>query len=146
MAQHPRLGRVPLQGIPLDVFVRRDKLRYHLYRLLKHGPRRVRRRLSARGARTPIEDWGPWFATTLAPEMRAIFHTGCAVAEYVRPGVLADYLATNRWPWLARLASVELILQLMRNGWELSEPAYPGVRLAHPSARRAEPINAHVEG
>jgi hypothetical protein len=146
MAQHPRLGRVPLQGIPLDVFARRDKIRYHLYRLLKHGPRRIRRRLSARGTRTPIEDWGPWFATTLAPEMRAILHPDCAVAEYLRPGVLADYLATNRWPWLARLASAELILQLMRNGWELDRLTYPGARLARRHSRSAEPIGAHAEG
>ncbi len=142
MSHHPRLARVPLQGLPLDVFVRRDKVRYHLYRLLKHGPRRVRRRLSSRGARTPIEDWGPWFATILAPEMRAILGPGCLIAEHVRPGVLDTYLATNRWPWLAKLATAELILQLIRNGWNLGALPYPGVRRALAEAGGAGELTA----
>ncbi len=129
MSSHPGLARVPLQGLPLSVFLRRDKFQYHAYRLLKHGPRRIRRRLSPRGTRTPIEDWGDWFATVLAPDMRAILGPGCAVAEHVRPGVLESYLEQNRWPWLAKLATVELIMQLMGNDWELDK--LPGSGVSH---------------
>lgn len=134
MASHPRLARVPLQGIPLSAFTRSGKLSYHLHRTWKHGLRKLRRRFSARRTAVPIEDWGAWFGGVLAPEMRAILGPECLIRGYVRDGVLADYLDRNRWPWLARLATAELILQLMGNGWRLEELPYPGVRLPATSA------------
>lgn len=127
MCSHPRLARIPHEGIPLDVYVKGDRARYQYHRLLKHGLRYVRRRLRPGNGRIPIEDWGTWFRTLLAADMRAVLAPGCLVGEYVRPDVLASYLADNRWGWFARLASVELILQLMDNGWELEKLPYPGV-------------------
>lgn len=109
MASHPRLARIPLHGIPLGVYVRRDKLSYHAYRTIKHGLRYFRRRVGSRGT-VAIEDWDTWFRTVLSPEIRAILGPRCLVADLVRPGVLESYLATHRWRWLAKLATVELIL------------------------------------
>lgn len=128
MASHPRLAGVPLQGIPLDVFVKRDKLRYHAHRTLKHGWRYLERRLSRRGTATPIEDWGAWFGTVLDDDMRAVLGPGALVRDIVDPLTVDRYLAENRWPWLARLASVEIVLQLMENGWSLEGLDYPGLR------------------
>jgi len=127
MASHPRLAKVPLQGIPLSAFTRGDKLAYHVHRTWKHGLRALRRRLSRRRRSVPIEDWDAWFAGVLAPEMRAILGPDCLVAAHVRDGALADLFARNRWPWLARLATVEILLQLVANGWRLADLPYPGV-------------------
>lgn len=128
MYSHPGLASIPHQGIPLDVYVNGDRLRYQFHRLLKHGMRNVMRRLRPERHAVPIEDWATWFRTILAEDMRAILRPGCLISDYVRPEVFERYLAENRWTWLARLASVELILQLMNNGWDLAQLHYPGVR------------------
>lgn len=120
MASHPRLAHVPLQGIPLDVFVRRDKVRYQAYRLAKHGLRRIRRRLSARGTRTPIEDWDSWYANVLAGDLKLILGPDCRVARYVKLQTVERYFEQGRWVWLARLATAEMILRLIESDWDRS--------------------------
>jgi hypothetical protein len=127
MASHPELARIPLHGIPLGVFVRRAKLRYHAYRAVNHGIRYFLRKLPSYGS-TNLESWELWYRTVLASQARAVLNRGCLVADHVRPKVLETYLNENRWRWLAKLTTAEVILQLMANGWELSKLSYPGVR------------------
>lgn len=123
MASHPKLSRIPLHGIPLGVYVRGDRLGYHLHRTFRHGMRYVRRGVFSKGT-VAIEDWQRWSRTVLAPGLKEILGPGALVSQYVRPGVVDDYLTNHRWKWLARLATVELILQLMDNGWELRRLPY----------------------
>jgi asparagine synthetase B (glutamine-hydrolysing) len=127
MASHPELARIPLHGIPLDAYVRRSKLKYHAYRTVNHGMRYFLRRMPGYGS-VALESWEAWFRGVLASQVRAVLNRGCLVADHVRPKVLETYANENRWRWLARLVTVEVILQLMANGWELAKLSYPGVR------------------
>jgi asparagine synthetase B (glutamine-hydrolysing) len=132
IASHPGLSRVPLYGIPVDVYARHDKLRYRAYRTVAHGLGDLRRRFASAGPGA-AEDWDAWSRTVLASQTRSILNRGCIVADYIRPRALETYVNDNRRHWLARLTTAEIVLQLMENGWELSKLSYPGVR-----RRRAE--------
>ena len=127
VASHPRLARIPLHGIPLGAYVHRDKLRYHACRTVSRALRGLRSGLASPGA-VDTENWQEWSRTVLASQTRAILNRGCIVADYVRPRALETYVNENRSSWLSRLATAEVILQLMANGWELSKLSYPGVR------------------
>lgn len=128
MSTDPALAKVPLHGIPLWVWTKENRAAYQVVRLLKHGPRYLKRRYFTRLAEEPLEDWKRWFATILKPEIDGILHSGSLVNEFIRPGSLESLKAGPNWAWTGRLASVEILLQLMNNGWDLEGLPYPGIR------------------
>lgn len=125
MSTNRRLARVPLQGIPLWVWTRGNRPAYHAFRYVHHGPRYLRRRFGGQLADRPLEDWPRWAATILDEDLDRILGKDCLVGDLVDRACLPRLRAPDHWAWRLRLASVELILQLLRNGWKLEELPYP---------------------
>lgn len=134
MSTNRALARVPMQGMPLWVWTRENRLAYNFFRVLKHGPRYLKRRIFGTKAAPPLEDWDRWATGIIDGELRSILHPGCLVGDHMDRDALGTLLDSPRWAWRVRLASVELILQLMRNGWDLDALPYPGVRPAEERA------------
>lgn len=128
MSTNRRLARVPLQGIPLWVWTRGNRPAYHAFRYLHHGPRYLRRRFGGRLADRPLEDWPRWAESVLDRDLNLILGGDCMVGDFVDRSCLPRLREPAHWAWRLRLASVELILQLLRNGWRLEKLPYFATR------------------
>lgn len=130
MRTHRRLARVPLHGMPLWAYAPNRGAAYRALRLLHHGPRYLKRRFLPTLAERPLEDWNRWYATVLAEELRAILAPHCLVRAHVGAQAIPRLFETRGWAFLARLASVELLLRLIDNGWRLENLPFAGAAQA----------------
>lgn len=114
--RNPRFAQLPINGIPLDVYASGNRALYQLVRL---GVRSYERLTRSASAAAPLEDWHGWFQRSLKAEIERLLNDHSAITAYVTPQFINLVKRTNDTHWLSKLATAEILLQLIDNRWRL---------------------------
>lgn len=109
---------IPVRSIPLTLYTGNHRILYKLYRTLIRGPRYIRNKMFP-NACPPLEDWKRWYKETLRQEINNLLGTNCAACDYIDVSFIEEIKRTNNTYWLSKLATVEIILKLIKNNWHI---------------------------
>ena len=117
ISQHPKLGRIPLHGLPLVAFTSQRKPLYQLLKLVFRGSRKALARIR-RDPVVPIEDWGAWYRTVLKHDLENLLLKDPMIGSYVEADFLRETLSSNIIHPTKLFASAELTMRLASRGWK----------------------------
>lgn len=111
---NPRLAAVPLKGTPIAVYASGIRPLFELYRVIRAVKRRIKPVHIA-----PLEHWDAWVKDPLGPEFERLLGGGPMIAEYIDGGFINRVLSAKNTHWLRKLATAEMLMQLVHNRWRL---------------------------
>lgn len=117
----PRFARLPVGQKRPDVMLMGGMAR-GAYRFYRGAERLLRRRLNGDAGQTgPLEDWDRWLNVVHRPVVDdLLFGTDALLRGHVGADFLVDVARTRNVHWLGKLLSVEMVLRLLRNGWNVA--------------------------
>ncbi len=114
----PFLNKVSINGIPLSFFARDNREFYQIGRLVFRGYAHLKRYMRA-ASYPPLEDWGNWFKHVLHAEFDNLLSEKSLIAAYIDKDFIFKIKKSNDTYWLGKLATTEILLNLIRNRWNL---------------------------
>jgi asparagine synthetase B (glutamine-hydrolysing) len=117
--QNEKFRNSPIHGVPVSVFMTGNKILFHFYRLLNNGPKKLKNKLLNRS--TPlIENWKLWCKKYVDKEIDSLLSETCFLTEYLDWEAIKKIKENRNIHWLAKIATAEIILALIKNGWDIS--------------------------
>ena len=113
VAASHKLRNIPYRGMPIRVFARGNKFAYHLHR----GYRKLKA-VAANHRMAYGENWRHWYRTALSSEIDLLLGDQCRLREYVGGDFIRQSIAAADVHWLGKLATAELTLRYLENGWQ----------------------------
>lgn len=130
-------GPHPGRSVHSFVLLKNEKLARHLVRGQAPGDafrsRWATRPLARRAAwaakrawrkalrEPPLEDWSKWYAAGLAGTVHRTFFGSSMLADHLDRAAIVEAMRTGGLHITRQLLSIELILRLLDNGWDLRE-------------------------
>lgn len=111
-------ANIPVRSIPLALYTGNHRILFRLYRIITRGPRRLRNKIFPT-ASPPLEDWKGWYKQTLRQEINSLLGPGCFTANYIDMAFIEEIKRTTNTHWLGKLATIEIILKLIKNSWHI---------------------------
>jgi len=116
LSSNPELARLPMERIPLNV-VLGSKTNLLLYRWLIDRPRKMLRMIRQPGP-VPFLDWDGWVNSHLRMIFDdLVFSSDARIGGYLNLEFLRTLQGPEKTYWVGKLATVELILRMIENGW-----------------------------
>jgi asparagine synthetase B (glutamine-hydrolysing) len=116
--RNPEFAKLPIYDVPPTLRSENGKLRYYAYKAVRHGPKAIRSRLKL--LRYPsLEEWESWYKTVLVEEVGTLISENSAVSNYLNLGFLEQMRQQDNIYWLGKIATTEIILNLIKNRWKI---------------------------
>jgi asparagine synthetase B (glutamine-hydrolysing) len=116
--RNPEFAKLPIYDVPPTLRSENGKLRYYAYKAVRHGPRVIRSRLKLL-CYPRLEEWESWYKTVLAEEVSPLISENSAALNYLNLGFFEQMRQENNIYWLGKIATTEIILNLIKNRWKI---------------------------
>lgn len=138
IAENPAMGMLPLYDRPLRTYLSRRKWRYH-FDSARLAPRRLLERLGP--PRPLLETWDQWFAVDLRQRIGNLLGDDSLLGRRMPAGAIRAVANGADTHLAAKLATAEILLELVGNRWQLppwlAEAGLPAGRRERPGETRA---------
>jgi len=121
MQSNKTFSKVPFHDIPLRFFSINYKFLYNLYRTVRKGPNKVKSILKPT-PHPPLEDWQNWYDTRITKEIGKLISKNSIISNYLTSEFIEEIKHEKDIHWLGKLVTVEIILRLINNRWNLLNP------------------------
>lgn len=118
VAQNPSFRSIPYLHLPIEVFAKRNPVRFQAHRL-----NRKIKSLVFGWTRKEEEDWPLWYRTALKDEIGRLLGNDSFIREYVTDGFIKRQIEETNIHWLGKMVTAEIVLRLVDNGWQRITPA-----------------------
>lgn len=119
ISKNPKFRKIPIHGIPLSVFMYDSKPLYQLGHLIHRGYPLLKRHIYHTPSLPPLEDWPTWFKYTLRSEIEKLLNEDSLICDYIDKDFVLNMREANNIHYLGKLATVEILLNLIKNGWTI---------------------------
>lgn len=109
----PVVRNIPYRDLPISVFSRGNKAVYQVHR----GLRKLRTTFGWHSF-VYTENWKLWYQTALNSEIQQLLGRNSRLRDYVSARFIERAIAEADVHWLGKLATAELTLRHIENGWK----------------------------
>jgi len=116
IVSNPKFKKTNIRGLPIILFT------YGNISLLKISRIIIRGIAFLKGYRAPendLEEWEDWFGNVLYSEFDKLLNDKSLILEYVNKDILDLAKKTNDIHLLSKLTTTEIILNLIKNRWDI---------------------------
>lgn len=110
--------KIPIKGIPLFFHASGNKKLYNIGRLIFRGYPGLKNYFRTTSS-PPLEDWNNWFKHVLNNEFDKLLNEKSLIGEYIEGEYINLIKKSNDTHWLGKLATTEIILNLIKNKWNI---------------------------
>lgn len=116
MSTNPVFRRTFIRGMPVSLYAYGNKFVFQVCKLFIRGFARLKRGLSGY---IGLEDWDNWFKKTLHKEFDNILNDKSLILNYIDFNFIKKVKQTNNTQLLSKLASTEILLNLIKKRWNI---------------------------
>ncbi len=117
VGKSPHYGGAPIKGVSPAAYARGIRSLYKLERVLRLGPKKLK--MMVRNPRVPsLENWKGWLDGELAPSVDSLLGPESGLGAYLESVSLEKIKASGDLIRIGQLASAELVLRRIDQGWE----------------------------
>lgn len=113
---NPEFKKTYINGMPISLFARNNKLLFQISRLFIRGFAYLR---FGKNKEAPLEGWENWFKNILNKEMDKLLNDNSIILKYIKKEAITDAKKTDDIQLLNKLATTEIILNLIKNKWNI---------------------------
>lgn len=114
----PRFANIPIYNTKPTI-VLKGEFAYQSYRIFGGAMRRISNWTLKRKTNVPLEDWQYWLNEAHKDAMDdLIFSKDSMIKAYIRDEYLDNLRRDRDIQWIAKLATAEIILRLIKNNWK----------------------------